>query len=292
MKAVLGTLPTADEGWAYEIKWDGYRTIAFVEDGATRLQSASGRDVTARWPEFDSLAGSVNAPSAVLDAELVTFDDGGRPSFELVQRSGVGSDRESVLHFFDVLSIGGVDTIDLPYLDRRRLLRDLVEPTDNWLVPEHRIGDGAALLAATEEQGLEGVIAKQVDSVYRPGTRSKQWIKVKNRRTVELVVGGYTAGSGNRSTTFGALLVGMASDGRLRFAGGVGTGFDHPTLESLTEQLRRIEIADCPFAEQPPASYRRAATWVEPVLVIRAEIAEFTNEGFVRHASFIEQVER
>ena len=283
----MGTLPADDDGWAFEIKWDGYRTLVFVDDGHVRLQSTSGKDVTQRWPEFAGLADSVHARSAVLDAELVVFDDDGRPSFELVQQSGVGSVRQAVLHLFDVLSVDGTDTVDAPYLDRRRLLDSLVEPGDNWLIPAHRIGDGQALLDATATQGLEGVIAKRVDSTYRPGRRSREWIKVKNRTVVDLPIGGYTDGTGNRSGTFGSLLLGRVTDAGLEFAGGVGTGFDRATLESLTAQLRRLEVDRCPYTELPPARHRRGAHWVRPDLVARVEIAEFTNDGLVRHASFV-----
>ncbi|NND76000.1 MAG: hypothetical protein HKN44_13440 [Ilumatobacter sp.] len=288
MKASIGSLPASDDGWAYEIKWDGYRTIVFVADGRVRLQSTSGKDVTERWPEFAALADALNTPSAVLDAELVVFDDDGRPRFELVQQSGRGSDREAVLHIFDVLAVGGTDTIGLPYVDRRRLLTQLVEPGANWLVPAHQIGDGAALLAATVERQLEGVIAKRLDSVYKPGTRSKDWIKVKNRTRVDVVVGGFTAGSGRRESSFGALLVGVHdAHGALAFAGGVGTGFDQRTLADLTARLRPLEIDTCPFVTLPPTKYRRGARWVQPVLTATIEIAEFTNEGLVRHASFV-----
>ncbi len=289
MKATMGStgaVPDGDE-WAFEIKWDGYRTIVHVADGRVRLQSTAGHDVTERWPEIADLADSVNARSAVLDGELVVFDDGGRPRFELVQRSGVGSERQAVIQFFDVLQVDGNDTVDLPYLDRRRLLDQLIEPGDNWTVPSYRIGDGPALLAATAEQGLEGVIAKRIDSRYRPGTRAKDWRKIKNRTSVELTIGGLTAGTGNRSDTFGALLVGRPSPEGLQFAGGVGTGFDQRTLRTLTDQLRELAIDECPFQPPPPPSVVRTATWVEPVLRATIEIAEFTNDGLVRHATFI-----
>jgi bifunctional non-homologous end joining protein LigD len=288
MKATMGsTNAIPGDGWAFEVKWDGYRTIVHVADGRVRLQSTSGRDVTARWPELQPLAGAVNAPSAILDGELVVFDDDGRPRFELVQNSGVGTPREAVLQLFDVLQVAGTDTIDLPYEARRQLLEQLVEPGPNWVVPRHRVGGGADLVAATANQGLEGVIAKRLDSVYRPGTRTKEWRKIKNRLPVELTVGGFTTGTGNRATTFGALLVGRPTDDGLRFAGGVGTGFDHRTLEDLTARLRAIATTDCPFEPPPPPAVRRGATWVEPVMRVRAEIAEFTNEGLVRHATFI-----
>jgi bifunctional non-homologous end joining protein LigD len=288
MKATMGSTGAVPDGddWAFEIKWDGYRTIVHLDDGHVRLQSTAGHDVTERWPEFAGLADSVNARSAILDGELVVFDDDGRPRFELAQRSGVGSDRQAVIQFFDVLQIDGNDTIELAYLDRRRLLDQLVEPGDNWTVPSFRLGDGAALVAATAEQGLEGVIAKRVDSVYRPGTRSKDWRKIKNRTKVELTIGGFTAGIGNRADTFGALLVGRPTPTGLVFAGGVGTGFDQRTLRVLTDRLRGLATDECPFDPLPPTSATRTATWVRPVLRARLEIAEFTNDGLVRHAAF------
>ena len=287
----MASLPEGD-GWAFEVKWDGYRTIVHLDaaDPRTpvRLQSTAGRDVTERWPELRAIAGAVHARSAILDGELVALDDAGRPSFELVQQSGAGSPREAALYVFDVLQVDGVDTIDAHYEDRRRLLDELVEPGTNWMVPAFRIGDGAALLDATAEQGLEGVIAKRLGSVYRPGTRSKDWRKVKNRHRVTLPVGGYTEGSGNRTSTFGALLVGRPGpDGTLSYAGGVGTGFDQPTLESLTAALRDLRTSQCPFDPPPPPAVQRTATWFDPVLSAEIEIAEFTNDGLVRHASFV-----
>ena len=285
-----GAVPDGDE-WAFEIKWDGYRTIVHIVDGRVRLQSTAGHDVTERWPEFADLPGSVNARSAILDGELIVFDDDGRPRFDLVQRSGVGSDRQAVIQFFDVLQIDGNDTIELTYLDRRRLLDQLIEPGDNWTVPSYRIGDGPTLLAATAEQGLEGVIAKRIDSRYRPGTRTKDWRKIKNRTSVELTIGGFTTGTGNRSDTFGALLVGRPTPAGLQFAGGVGTGFDQRTLRTLTDQLRELATDECPFEPSPPASVARTATWVEPVLRAKIEIAEFTNDGLVRHATFISLID-
>ena len=132
----------------------------------------------------------------------------------------------------------------------------------------YSVGNGADLLEATRERGLEGVMAKRLGSTYRPGTRSKDWRKVKNRQRVELTIGGYTRGSGNRSSTFGALLVGVpdGDTGTLKFAGGVGTGFDHRMLETLTARLRALQSADCPFDPIPPTSYRRDAAWVRPEL--------------------------
>lgn len=284
MKASLGKLPGDDDRWAYEIKWDGYRALAFVHDGAVRLQSTGLRDMTADYPELGALPSGVHATTAILDGELVVFDDEGLPRFELMQRH----ERQAVLHVFDVLRIDDHDTIELPYEHRRRLLDQLVEVGDNWLVPGHRIGGGADLLAATAAQGLEGVMAKRLGSTYIPGKRSPNWRKIKTRRRVDVVIGGFTVGEGNRATTFGSLLVGRHDGDALVFAGGVGTGFDQALLESLSRRLTEIVVNDCPFDPPPPASYRHSARWVAPRITATIEITEFTNDGLVRHASFIE----
>ena len=286
MKATLGSLPGDDDRWAYEIKYDGYRTLAFVDDGEVRLQSTNLRDVTATYPELGTLAEGVHARSAVLDGELVVLDDDGRPRFDLMQRH----QRPAVLFVFDVLRVEQHDAIALPYEDRRRLLDQLVEPGRNWAVPSYRIGGGDELLAATGEQGLEGIMAKRLGSTYVPGKRSPNWRKIKHRRRVEVVVGGYTRGEGNRSGSFGSLLVGFPTEQGLVFAGGVGTGFDQQRLADLTARLRAIRIDRCPFTELPPTSYRRNATWVSPALTATIEITELTNDGLVRHASFIDLV--
>jgi bifunctional non-homologous end joining protein LigD len=287
MKAAIGTLPPDDENWAFEIKYDGYRTLAFVDGGNTRLQSSNLLDVTAKYPELAGFAASVNASSAIVDGELVVLDPDGRPSFELMQQHAT----QVAFYIFDVLSVDGHDTISLPYEQRRELVAGLVEVGSNWMVPVHRIGDGAALVAATVERGLEGVMAKRLGSLYVPGKRTPNWRKVKNRRTVELTIGGYSHGSGNRESTFGSLLVGVASAEGLKFAGGVGTGFNQKTLSTLTARLRSLRTDRCPFSTLPPREYTRGAMWVRPELRAEVEIAEFTNEGYVRHSSFMDLVE-
>ncbi len=292
MKAALGQLPVDDDRWAYEIKWDGYRTIVFVgsaagdqaESDRVRVQSSSGLDVTRNYRELAGIWRSVNASRAVLDGEIVVFGDDGRPSFEGLQRH----DTQVVFQAFDVLEIDGIDTIGLPYEQRRELLVQLLDPGANWTVPGHSIGGGAELLAGTAAQGLEGVMAKRLGSVYVPGKRSPNWRKVKNRVSIDVVIGGYTTGSGSRSDTFGALLVGRRDGDVLRFAGGVGTGFTQRRLEELIGLLRPLVTDTCPFDPTPPREYSRNAIWVQPLLAARLEIAELTNEGYVRHASFIE----
>lgn len=296
MTATLGQLPHAseDDRWAYEIKWDGYRTLAFVNDGHVRLQSRGLHDVTARYPELAGFASGIHASVAILDTELVVLDPDGRPRFDLVQRHA----GQAVLYVFDVLRVEGHDTIGLGYLDRRRLLDKVVEPGDNWSVPGHRVGDGAALYDATAAMNLEGIMAKRIDSVYSLGKRTADWRKVKHRRRAELIIGGFTRGEGNRAGTFGALLVGhpgcstaVSPSVPMAFAGGVGTGFAQSTLELLTTRLRDLVTSECPFEPVPPSTYRRNAVWVLPELRAVVEITEFTNDGYVRHASFISLVD-
>lgn len=283
MKAVLGTLPHDDDGWAYEIKWDGWRVIVHVADGAARVQSASGLDLTGSFPEFAALAASVNAERAVLDGELVVLDDQARPNFGMLQAHS----RPAVFAAFDVLSVNGTDTIGLPYEQRRSLLADVLEPGPNWMVPAHHVGGGADLLAVTGDQGLEGIIAKRLGSTYQPGTRTKHWIKIKHRRREVVTIGGWRTGTGNRSSTFGALLVGVREGERLRYAGGVGTGFTQAVLDDLRDRLARLASDTCPFDPPPPRAETRGANWVQPVLRAEIEIAEFTNDGHVRHASYL-----
>lgn len=309
MKATLrtsgSTVPPGDD-WAFEIKWDGHRTLAHLVGGVARFQSTSGLDSTSRWADVAGVVDAV-ATDAILDGEMTVIGDDGRPDFGLTQKRIDRTRHRAVFQIFDVLQIGAHETIALPYVDRRSLLERLVEPGDNWQVPAHRVGGGAELLAATADHGLEGIIAKRLDSTYRPGTRSKDWLKVKNRRRVELVVGGYTKGEGNRSSSFGSLVVGVdtaaAADpeveralteplahGDVRFAGGVGTGFTGTTLDLLGARLRDLTIDECPFDDPTsiPAALRRTVAWVRPVLRVVVDIAEFTNAGHVRHASFVE----
>ncbi len=287
MKATLASLPPSshDDEWAYEIKFDGFRTLAFVSDGRTRWQSSSGADVTAKYPELEGFAAAVNAGGAILDGELVVLDAEGRPRFELMQQHAA----QVAFYAFDVLQIDGTDTIGLPYEQRRALLEALVEPGTNWMVPAHRIGDGAALLAATAERGLEGIMAKRLGSPYLPGQRSAAWRKVKNRVRVELPIVGFTRGEGARASTFGALLLGRAVDdgSGLLFAGGVGSGFTDSALQTLRARLDALVVDACPLAVVPSARLTGPAIWVQPSLTAVVDIAEFTNDGHVRHAVFV-----
>jgi bifunctional non-homologous end joining protein LigD len=292
MLARSGPLPRDDGRWAYEIKWDGVRVIAFVEGGRVRLQARSGRDVTARYPELRGMGRALGSREVVLDGEVVAFGDDGRPSFQRLQgrmhltsENAVRrlSEREPVTYVaFDLLYEDGRVLMELPYAQRRERLLALGIAGPSWQAPAHHVGDGAALLQATRAQGLEGVLAKRVDCPYTPGRRAHHWVKVKNVRSTDAVIGGWMPGEGNRSGRIGALLVGVHDDeGALRYAGRVGTGFDTAELDRLARMLAPLERDASPFdgARQPP----RAARYVEPELICAVDYGEVTQAGTLRH---------
>ena len=293
MLASLGHLPRDDEAYGYEIKWDGVRAVAHVDAGHVTLTGRNGTDFTPRYPEVRAMGDALGSRRVILDGEVVAFDEHGRPSFERLQsRMHLASDsavrrrmREIPATYvaFDVLWLEGHSTLALPYRDRRRLLDELELSGPSWRAPAHREGDGEALLAASDQQGLEGIVAKRLDSPYEPGRRSGAWIKVKNHCVQDVVIGGYTPGEGGRSASLGALCVGVHHDGRLQYAGKVGTGFTESTLATVTGRLRELERGDSPFeGRQPP----KGTVFVEPRLVARVEFREWTRAGTLRAPSF------
>ncbi len=294
MLARSGQLPGDDEAYGYEVKWDGVRAIARVDAGHLTLTGRSGADFTPRYPELRGMAAALGSRRLILDGEVVAFDAEGRPSFELLQsRMHLASEsavrrrmRELPVAYvaFDLLWLEGHPTLPLPYTDRRKLLSELELEGPSWRTPAHREGDGAALLEASAAQGLEGIVAKRLDSSYDPGRRSSCWIKVKNRPTEDVVIGGWLPGEGRRGETLGALAVGVPTDGRkLNYAGKVGTGFTETTLGLLMSELRPLRTDESPFeGRQPP----KGTIFVEPRLVAVVEFAEWTKSGTLRAPSF------
>jgi bifunctional non-homologous end joining protein LigD len=297
MKATLAKLPTDDENWGYEIKWDGVRAIAYCTPGQVRLESRNLREITSQYPEARELADRLGARPAVLDGELVAFDEEGRPSFQRLQRRmHVASDSEVrrrraqvpvTYVLFDLLYLDGRSLVAEPYERRREALEALDLQGDALQAPAYHPGEGAALLDASRERGLEGIVAKRLRSAYLPGRRTREWLKVKNVRSQELVVGGWLPGKGRREGELGALLVGYnerdGGEPRLRYAGKVGTGFDAASLRLLRERLEPLATDESPFAgRQPP----REARFVEPKLVAEVEFSEWTAAGTLRHPSF------
>jgi bifunctional non-homologous end joining protein LigD len=290
MLAKTGPLPRDDHRWAYEIKWDGVRAIGYVDGGRLRLASRNGRDITPRYPELRELGRALAGHEAVLDGEVVAFDAEGRPSFQRLQgRMHLTSDHvvrrlaqsEPVAYvLFDLLWLDGHSLLALPYSERRERLLALGLSGPTWQTPASHVGDGAAMLEASRARGLEGIIAKRLDSPYTAGRRPGTWVKVKNVRATEVVIGGWLEGEGRRSGRLGALVVGYYEDGALRYAGRVGTGFDEAELNRLGGLLAPLARADSPFeGRQPP----RETHFVEPELVATVNYGEWTQARTLRH---------
>jgi bifunctional non-homologous end joining protein LigD len=293
MMARLSELPERDQDYGYEVKWDGVRTLAYAEGGRIRLESRTLRDVTRQYPELSKLGRALGSRRAVLDGEIVALDDQGRPDFQRLQpRMHVTSestirrrvsDTPVVYMLFDVLWLEGHSTMPLPYTERRKLLEELDLNGDNWRTPSYHAGDGAAMLKASEEQDLEGVVAKRLDSRYEPGSRSGAWLKVKNKMSQELVIGGWLPGEGGRSGTLGSLAVGFYDHGKLVYAGNVGTGFTQRTLGELLLKLKALERPESPFEGRQPPKLTR---FVKPELVAEVEFRGWTRTRTLRQPSF------
>ena len=297
MLATPGTLPPGP-GWAYELKWDGVRVLVDVGPEGFRLISRRGNEVTVAYPELAGLAGV--APDILLDGEVVALSDG-RPSFAALQnRMHVRSLRQArmlattvpVTYLaFDVLRLYGVDLTARPYAERRATLERVGLNGPNWTVPPV-FDDGPATMAAAKSNGLEGVVAKRLTSVYRPGARSQDWIKVRLNQRQEFVVGGWEHGEGGRTGEIGALMLGYYPDdgaaaaGDLVYAGQVGSGFTARTLADTGRLLAPLVRPTSPFRMIPPDVRGRVITWVEPEVVVDVAFAEWTPDGRLRFATF------
>jgi bifunctional non-homologous end joining protein LigD len=299
MLASPAELPRESEGWAFEVKWDGVRALTYWRPGRLRIESRNLNDVSSRYPELRALGRELGAHEAILDGEIVAFDEHGIPNFERLQRRmHVTSDsairrlaRQTpvVYAIFDLLYLDGRITTGLPYRERRALLEQLDLNGPAWSTPAYRVGSGRDFLQATAAHGLEGVLAKRIDSPYLPGERSGHWLKIKNVNRQELVIGGWLEGKGRRSGAIGALLMGYhestGEERELRYAGRVGTGFDDSELERLAGELAPIQRRSSPFAKhgvQPP----RGAHFVEPQLVAEIEFSHWTHAHILRHSSY------
>ena len=290
MLATLVKAPFSHPDWVFEPKLDGLRAISFIQDGKSRLVSRSGRDVTRSYPSLaEELTGQPG--QMVIDGEIVAPDDKGRPSFQrLQQRMNLQRDADihradiqvPVLYYvFDLLYSDGYDLRAVPFEERRRLLERALVPSDRVRLIDQYEEEGEAAYEAAVENGLEGVMAKRRDSAYRAGERSHLWLKVKATLSEEFIVGGYSRGTGARSATFGALILGQYDgQGKLRYAGHVGTGFDDRTLRELRNRLDGLRLERSPFSGE--VSGRAEATWVKPELVAEVKFAERTSDGRLR----------
>ena len=277
-------LATAHEGiprggdWVFEVKFDGYRTLAYIRNGECRLVSRNQKDLTERFAEIArEVVKAVKSPDAVLDGEVCRLDATGRSSFsELQQGSGA-----LVLYAFDLLELDGVPLVDLPLAERKGRLRKLLDAGNPAIRFSDDFDDGEALFVAAGAQGLEGIVAKRASSRYTPGARTRDWLKLKLHHEQEFVIVGYTRGTGHRGDTFGALVLGENEGGRLRYVGNVGTGFGDAEITRLLKLLKPLQRTSSPLAETPKLPRARAADiqWVEPKLVAQVRFTEWTTTG-------------
>ncbi|MFE9202726.1 non-homologous end-joining DNA ligase [Micromonospora sp. NPDC007230] len=285
MLAMTGHLP-AGAGWAYEFKWDGVRALADISYGDQHLYARSGVEITTAYPELIMLKEQVD--DALLDGEVVLFNELGQPSFTaLAERMHVRNPTKAArlaasmpvtYMIFDVLRLRGDDLTGRPYRERRAALESLGLGAARWAVPP-AFADGPATFAAAGEHGLEGVMAKRVDAVYRPGVRSPDWVKVKLEVTGDFVVGGWRPGA----RKIGGLLVGVPRpDGRLTFRGRVGGGIGAALERDLLRELEPLRTAASPFAGDVPREDARGAIWVTPRVVVEVKYGQRTPDGRLR----------
>ena len=284
-------LPADEERWSAEFKWDGARTLAYIVAGAVVLRSRGGLDVTATYPELArALAAAVPRRSLILDGEAVALD-GPRPSFARLQRrmhvSRPGSSLVTAVPVtymvFDLLYEAGRLVTSRPYEQRTARLGELGIESPGVSVPPAFPRDAAAVLAASRDLGIEGIVLKRLTSAYQPGRRSLDWLKIRHMAAEDLLIGGWLPGSGYRSALAGAVLVGRTGPAGLEYAGQVGSGFAEAERRQLTARLEQIEQPASPFAAGPPASITRRARWVRPVFTAEVTYAELTPGGRLRH---------
>jgi len=295
MLATLGPLPTTSQ-WGYEFKWDGVRAVVYIGEGRVRVFTRNDREVSDSYPELQRLADPAPGRRLILDGEIVTIGPDGAASFgDLQQRMHVRQPAVALiarvpvqLYAFDILHQDGRDTLRLAYTERRKLLEDLDLGDTPSKVPPYFTGEaGRDLLTASADIGAEGVVAKRLDSIYRPGQRSPAWIKTPRNRTVEVVLGGWKPGGGRRSGMIGSLLLGMYDDvGRLVYVGNVGTGFTDRMLAQLKQMLQPLQRATTPFDSPVPRADTRDAHWTEPRLVGEVEFRNWTPTKRLRHPSW------
>jgi bifunctional non-homologous end joining protein LigD len=274
-------------GWAFEVKWDGYRALAYVRGSETTLVSRNRNDLT---PRFASVANAVSratkSPDCVLDGEVCALDENGRSSFSAMQQGKPGT---PIVYFaFDVLEIDGEPLVELPLVERRKRLERLLDKRNRVVRLSETFDDGKALYEAAKQQRLEGIMAKRLDSRYVPGRRSRDWLKIKTHGEQEFVIAGFTKGTGRRASTFGSLVLAYYRGDELVYAGNVGTGFTAKEIDRLLDKLRPLKRPTPPFREVPkmPKVRKGDVIWVEPKLVCEVEFVEWTHDGRLRAPAY------
>lgn len=297
LKPMLATLvdkPFNDPDWVYEVKWDGYRALGFINQGEVELQSRNSKSFNEKfYPIHKALAKwTINA---VLDGEIMVLNDKGVSDFGALQGWRSEADGELIYYIFDLLWYEGKNLMELPFTERREILQQVLPTeTDSIRLSQIFNASGADFFSAADKMGLEGIIAKKAGSVYLPDVRSKEWLKIKTKKRQEVVIGGYTHNEGSKKK-FSALLAGVYNDDKFHYIGPVGTGFSDKLQTEIVEKLKPLETPICPFPVVPdfnkPSRFRpnppkATVTWVKPQMVGEVTFAEITKDGVMRHASF------
>jgi bifunctional non-homologous end joining protein LigD len=285
MLAVPIEKPFDSDEWLFEIKWDGYRAVSFIEHGKLHLVSRNQNDLTGQYPELADIPKFVRAENAILDGEVVAVDEQGRASFSLMQqRTGIrhgrfrapGRSDVPVLYYaFDLIYLDGYDLHKVDLEERKRLLANVIIPGDNLRYSDHELGKGTALFQVAAQQGLEGIVAKRRKSCYEE-KRTREWLKIKITKQIECVIGGYTEPEGSREY-FGSIVLGLYGEqGRLIHVGQAGSGFDRKTLQAVWKLLQNLETKTNPF--YGPVEALKTVHWVKPELVAEIKFTEWTHE--------------
>ena len=297
LKPMLATLvdePFDNPDWIYEVKWDGYRAIAYLDNGKAELRSRNNNNFNKKfYPVHQAL--TEWKIKAIVDGEIVVVNEEGLSEFGALQDWSTESDGELLFYVFDILWLDGHELIDLPLTERREILAKLVPADSIVRLSETFDANGTEFFAAAEKLGLEGIVAKKADSTYIPDTRTKLWLKIKTEQRHEAVIAGYTRNE-DSSKKFSALILGVYDErGKLTFIGQVGTGFTDKLQEEILQKIKLLETTTCPFPEEPvinkPTRFRRnppkaAVTWLKPELVCEVKYQELSSDGIMRHPSF------
>ena len=291
MLATLFEKPFSDPDWLFEIKWDGMRALAWIKDGKLELRSRTERTITGQYPELADLPRRARASEAILDGEIVVLDQNGRSDFERLQSrinvaqpsSALQRQAPVIYYLFDILYCDGYDLREVPLLERKQLLKQLLDAGDPFRYADHQVEHGTELFELARDKGLEGIVGKQVRSAYA-SVRSPQWVKFKVTQELEAVVGGWTAPRGSREH-FGALLLGLYAEKALRYIGSVGTGFTEKTQRDVYRRLEGLQATRCPFEHVPET--KEKAFWTVPSLVARVKYGSWTEERRLRAPVFL-----
>lgn len=283
MLAKEADAPFNDAGWIFEMKWDGYRAIAEVNKTKVSLYSRNGNTFDASYPIIVDALKKLKI-KAVLDGEIIVVDEHGRSDFQKLQYYGTDNDVPIEYRVFDVLSINGKELTRMPLLERKKKLEKLLPKNDVVKYSDHIIENGKAFFRAAQQMNLEGIIAKKADSEYHIGRRSTEWLKIKNTKTEDVIIAGFTQPTGSRQH-FGALVLGVREGNKLKYIGHTGTGFDTKGLNELYAKLVPLITKTSPFKENVKTN--TPATWVKPILVCEVKFTERTHEGSLRHPVFM-----